>query len=218
MCLEESKCNVVSFGSNYKFNIGKNFPYEVQEKLGLYEIKGSGVKVYEEFTPFQEAVKTGVFASMIVSAPDKYDGEIETLLLSRGIDFHKQTFKEALSLDNIKNRIQVSEDDKYWGYQLVEIDTDILNQLFIEDGNSYIEPSGTNGIGDRYIGVEKYLKTGQKIDATRVHFSEEDGKLTAKIGDGRHRFAYMRDLGMKSIPVAIDKKSYEIAVKHGLVK
>ena len=209
---------MVSFGSNYSFNIGKNFPYEVQDKLGMYEIMGTGVQVREEFTPFQEAVKTGVFANMTVTAPDKYDGEIETLLLSRGIDFHKQTFKEALDLENIKSRIQLSEDDKYFGYKLVEIDTDTLNKLFIEDECSYILPNGINGIFDRYKNVGEYLKTGQKIDATQVCFSEKNGKLAASISDGRHRFAYMRDLGMKSIPVAVDKKSYEIAVIHGLVK
>lgn len=209
---------MVSFGSNYKFNIGKNFPYEVQNTLGIYEIKGTGVQMREEYTPFEEAVKTGVFASMTVTSPDEYDAEIEALLLSRGIDFHKQTFEEALDLENIKNRIQLSDDDKYFGYKLVELDTDLLNKLFIEDECSYIEPNGTNGLGQRYQNVGEYLKTGQKINATQVHFSERDGKLTAGISDGRHRFAYMRDLGMKSIPVALDKKSYEVAVEYGLVK
>lgn len=206
---------MVSFGSNYKFNVGYNFPYEVMDKLACQHRKG--VVISEEFTPFSESVKTGVFAKVSVSSPDSLDDKIEALLLSKGIDFHKQTFAEALDLENIKNRIQLSKNDKEFGYNLVEFDTDVLDELFKEDGVSYIEPHGKNGLGTRYRGVGEYLKTGRNIDATRVHFRETDGSLSALIEDGRHRFAYMRDLGMKTIPVSIDENSYEIAQKYGLI-
>ena len=85
---------MVSFGSNYRFNIGSNFPNDVVDKLWNYEFRG--VELRENYTSFEEASKTGIYATMTVTAPDKFDGEIETLLLSRGIDFHKQTFDEAL--------------------------------------------------------------------------------------------------------------------------
>lgn len=206
---------MVSFGSNFKFNIGHNFPYEVMDVLASQQRKG--VLVSGEFPSFSESVKTGVFEKVSVTSPDSLDDKIEALLISKGIDFHKQTFAEALDLENIKNRIQLSKNDKEFGYNLVEFDTDVLNELFKKDGVSYIEPYGKNGIGTRYRGVGEYLKTGRNIDATRVYFGETAGKLTAVIEDGRHRFAYMRDLGMERIPISIDKNSYEVAKKYGLI-
>lgn len=206
---------MLSFGSNYRFNIGRNFPYEVMDEIE--NCRNKDIIVNEKHTPFEEAAKTGVFANVTVSSPNCFDGKIEAILLSRGIDFRRQTFEEALDLDNIKNRIQLSEDDFYYGNRLINIDTKILDNLFKEDGISYIEPYGKNGISNRYKGVGEYLKTGEKIDATKVCFMEQDGKLAASINDGRHRFAYMRDLGMKEIPVSVDKNSYEIAKKYGLI-
>lgn len=206
---------MVSFGSNYSFDIDYNFPYKVMGKLEKYT--DDGIIINEKETSVEEADKTGVSSKITVTSPDYFDKKIEALLLSLGIDFHKQSFAEALDLENIKNRIQLSEFDKKFGYKLVEFDTDFLNELFLKDGLSYIEPNGTNGIGTRYQGVGNYLRTGQNIDATRVCFLEENGSLTAKINDGRHRFAYMRDLGMKRIPISIDKNSYKVAKKYGLI-
>lgn len=206
---------MVSFGSNYRFNIGANFPYKVMKKLASRSCDGIVVK--EKYMPFEEATKTGIFAKVTVNAPEYFDGSIEKLLLSKGINFHKQTIDEAMDLDNIKNRIQLSEHDAGYGYSLIDVDTEILNKLFKEDGASYIEPYGKNGANEKYKNVGEYLKTGENINATKVYFMEKDGELTAAIGDGRHRFAYMRDLGMKSIPISVDKDSYEIAQKYGLV-
>ncbi len=205
----------VSFGSNYRLDAGKNFPDDIIDKLYKYERKGA--EITTEFVPFKEAMQTGIYERINVSAPDKYDGEIETLLLSKGIDFHKQTKKEALDLENIKSRIQLSRLSEMQGCHLVEIDTQKLDELFKKDGMSYIEPNGKNGIGNRYQNVGEYLKTGQNIDATQVVLNEYDGDLTASILDGRHRFAYLRDLGMEKIPVAIDKDSFKTAQKYGLI-
>lgn len=206
---------MVSFGSNYRFNIGANFPYKVMNKLESFN--DGEITIKEKYTPFDEASKTGVFAKVAVSAPDYFDSKIETLLISKGIDFHKQTFSDAMDLDNIKNRIQLSGHDAGYGFSLIDVDTEILDNLLKEDGASYIEPNGRNGISNRYQCVGKYLQTGENIDATKVYLQECDGKLTATIGDGRHRFAYMRDIGMESIPISVDKNSYNLAVKYGLI-
>jgi hypothetical protein len=36
-------------------------------------------------------------------------------------------------------------------------------------------------------------------------------------GDGRHRFAYLRDIGLKKIPMSLDKESVRNAKKHGYI-
>lgn len=209
--------NNVSFGSNYKFNIGHDFPYEVMDKIGRHEIQGNAT-VSQKYPSFQESCKTGVFAEVTVSVPDKLDADIESILASKGIKFSKLTTKEALDPENIKNRIQLSELDKRHNCFLVDINTKAMDKLFKENGLAYIEPNGTNGIGERYKRVGEFLRTGKNIDATRVVLGEKAGKLTASILDGRHRFAYMRDLGMKEIPLSMDEDSYNLAIKHGLIK
>ena len=92
-----------------------------------------------------------------------------------------------------------------------------LTELFKKDGISYIEPKGGNGIGNRYSRVIEYLKTGQPIDATLVYLNKRYDGLSASIGDGRHRFAVLRDMGMKKIPVALHNESIELAREYGLI-
>lgn len=205
----------ISFGSNYRFGIGSDYPGAVMNKLACYQRDGAVIAT--EFLPLHESMQTGIYENVLISAPDKFDGEIETLLLSNGIDFHKQTKEEALDLENIKNRIQLSDLDKIRDAYLIELDVKKLNELFKQDDISYIEPNGTNGIGSRYKDVGEYLKTGQNIDAVRVILNERSGNLAACIADGRHRFAYLRDMGMKTMPVCLDKDSFKLAAKHGLV-
>jgi len=204
----------VSFGSNYKFDITRNYPKEAMDELAEYEDKGA--RIIGQFPSLLESAKTGVYEHVLVSSPDKYDYDIETILKSRGIDFHKQTKQEAMELKNIKNRIVLGkyDDNKF----LVEVNTAKFNELFKQDGISYIEPYGTNGLDSRYEDVGKYLETGLDIDAVKVCITEmKEGQIRASVIDGRHRFAYLRDLGLETMPVCLDKNSLKIAKKYGLV-
>ncbi len=204
----------ISFGSNYRFNAGSQYPAAVLRRLSRCEIPGA--LLTSEFTSPKEAMETGIYEKFIFSVPDRFDKNIDAFFKANNINFQKQSLSEAMDPANIKSRILLSETDAEFGYLLVEFDTDKLDELFKKDEISYIEPGGKNGIGNRYKGVSDFLKTGQAINAVRVCFREDDGKLKASIIDGRHRFAFMRDIGLRKIPVSIEESSYNIAKKYGL--
>ena len=205
----------VSFGSNYKLNIGKNFPSDALGKIYDYELNGA--EIYREFTPIKEAQQTNIYQKMNVCLPDTSDINFEGYLLSKGIPFKKVTTAEAMDVKNIKSRIELSAEQKAKKYVLVEVDTEKFNEHFKKCKRSYIEKNGTNGIANRYKNFEEYLKTGQPITATAVTINDFDNELLVSINDGRHRFAYLRDLGMTKIPIAMSQESLKKAKEHGLV-
>ncbi|MBQ4646545.1 MAG: hypothetical protein IJB79_04275 [Candidatus Gastranaerophilales bacterium] len=202
----------ISFGSNYLINQGRNFPYEAIDQIENIE----DIKLTQEFCPFDEACKTGIFSKITLSSPDDYDNEIERILISNNINFLKTSIKDALNLKNITSRM-ILDPDFSDRYELVLMNTEDLNELFKMDDTSYIEPFGVNGLERRYEGFCDYLRTGKKIYAPMVVINNFNGELSASISDGRHRFAVLRDMGIKQMPVAIPKYSIDIAKRYGLL-
>ena len=54
----------ISFGSTYKLTPKQNFDVGFSDKL--YELYKDGVEYTEEYTPYEEAIKTGVFSQSSV--------------------------------------------------------------------------------------------------------------------------------------------------------
>lgn len=204
----------VSFCSNYKLNIDRNFPSEAMDKIYDYELEGAIIE--SDFTTPEEAQRTNIYEKMSISLSDEHDVDFETYLISKGINFNKITTAETMDIENIRNRIKLSNDQKERECILVEVNTNKLNELLKKDGISYIERNGVNGIGNRYQEFEKYLKTGKTITPTEINIDFQNNNLSTYIIDGRHRFAYLRDMGMKKIPIAMSKESYEQAKEYGL--
>ena len=200
--------NSISFGSNYRFNVEQNFSTKLEKKLLKFKPMAYA---YENISPND---RQGDF---FISLPDKFDKKIEALLVQKGIKFNKQTFDEALNLENIVNRTIVKDNQACYGYILEEFDTEKIDKLFQKDKASYIAPNGTNGVENKYEEVGIFLKTGQEFWAPQVRISEYDGKVFAIMIDGRHRFAYLRDMGLKKIPLSVKPSSYYVAKKHGLI-
>ncbi len=221
MQINSNNINNTSFGSIYKYDVtGKN-----QDEAGfvsseLWEKANedyNGVQIFNDFPSFSEIQRTGVFEKVHVSADDKYDNFIESLLIQNNINFTKVTHEEALDHDNIYNRLTLSEHAQMYGKELVSLDTAKIDELFARD-EAYISPNGESGtISDRYQGVIDYLQTGRNINATEAVIHEQNGKLQFTVLDGRHRFAVMRDMGMQKVKIALDKDSYLIAKQNGLI-
>lgn len=146
------------------------------------------------------------------------DDKIETMLTNKGIEFKRTTFGELImSPENIKKRVVLSPEEKAKGLKLVEVDRIKFDSKYEFHGFGYV--------GNRVYGYEQpkkldkfeeYLKTGKKIYAPVV--TVNDGKQPEIVfGDGRHRYAYMRDAKMNGIPVAMDEDSIRVAKKFGLL-
>jgi len=91
------------------------------------------------------------------------------------------------------------------------VDPEVFDKAF-EKTNDYIGKNGKGGIGERYQKFGDFVKKADSIRASNVHVRDNGSVI---FGDGRHRYAYLRDQGLKKIPMTMDKESVERAKKYG---
>jgi len=98
-------------------------------------------------------------------------------------------------------------DDKY---KIYWVNTEIFDKYYKLNRDFYITYRGKEGsIGDRYKLFKDFFNTNDKIKVPEVSFSNgKDSKDNSNIGEarfvnGRHRYAYMRDMGATRIPMLI---------------
>jgi len=183
----------------------------------LVAIKGSDINHIEQPRYDIESLKQGIVSEMFIAVDDSYDSKIEAMLKSRGIDFHKKSFKETLNPNDIKLRMVLTPFDENQGRKLVDLDTQKLESAF-QKSAFYLTQEDLSGYEfQHYQDVYNFIKLGSLIDAPSVYLKEENNELVADFQDGRHRFCVLRNLNMDKIPVAIDKESIELAKKHKLI-
>jgi len=100
------------------------------------------------------------------------------------------------------------------GDQLVNVDTAAFDAGFQRDAGFYVGPQGQGGIAGRYERFAGFSQTAQSIEAPTVTVTR-DG--TVRFGNGRHRYAYMRDQGLQQVPVSMDAESLQNAIDNGIV-
>jgi hypothetical protein len=117
---------------------------------------------------------------------------------------------------NIGGRdIQVTLPKRAKNEVLVNVNVDLFDKIWSKDKNFYVGPNGQGGIGSRYQNFEKWISDKNIMDAAEVGISDNNGVV---FDNGRHRFAFLRDSGVKSIPVSMPKKDVEKAKKLGLIE
>ncbi len=207
--------NNPSFGSLYKYNIsGANSSKVSHFEDEIYrELNCESDKMYSDFS---EISKTGIYAKANLYVDGKYDDYIESFLKQQNIQYTKVTKDEALNHKNINNRIVIPSEYKY-GYELFGINVKKLDKLLQKDESYYIASQGKTGaIDDRYNKAFEYISTGKDINASILILTEDKNGIRASITDGRHRYAVMRDMGMKTINFAMDSNSIKLAQKYKL--
>lgn len=99
--------------------------------------------------------------------------------------------------------------------ELVWVDTAKADAAWRTDPSMYIPPGGTkNTIRDRYPRAQQFLSTSPTFDVSEVSVYP-NGDMA--FGDGRHRFASLRDAGHTAIPVAMSPESVRNARKAGML-
>jgi hypothetical protein len=98
---------------------------------------------------------------------------------------------------------------------LVNVDVEKFDPVWARDKGMYIGPNGQGAIEGRAVKVMEYYETGKPIDASEVDV-ESDGSVA--FIDGRHRYAVLRDMGAKTIPMAMTAESAMNAKKAGFVR
>lgn len=119
----------------------------------------------------------------------------------------------------LAHRSQLSENTDYrstyeWkkamrGDVEVMIDVAKVDASFSKDRNFYVGPQGAGGITGRYERFDNWIKGGSPVEMPEVCLTDQ-GEIS--FINGRHRFAWMRDHGVKVIPVAVPAE-YAEAVK-----
>lgn len=93
------------------------------------------------------------------------------------------------------------------GYRTVVIDVRKFDRALAKDKGTHVGKGGSGAaIGGRYANAKAFI-TQAKANGTAVEMPRVsiDRQGNPSITDGRHRFAALRDIGLKAMPVAIHK-------------
>ena len=110
--------------------------------------------------------------------------------------------------------VTINKTDERSGEKLVNVNVAQFEADFAKDKNFYVGEEGEGGIGNRYEMFAKFVQTAPSIEAPEVGIDSEGNVM---FGNGRHRYAYMRDQGLTQIPMAMSQESLENARKFGYV-
>lgn len=87
----------------------------------------------------------------------------------------------------------------------VVVDVEALDAAWAKS-DQYIGPGGTrNGIVDRYNRFNEWMKQGHVIEQPEIGLAHNDPTVV-QFGNGRHRFAALRDAGVKTMPISVLKE------------
>ena len=93
----------------------------------------------------------------------------------------------------------------------VVVDVEKMDVALARDSFFYIRRSGSNSDNpEKYENFKNFLQTGKAIHMPRASIGE-DGEVG--LLDGRHRWAYLRDVGYTKIPIVVNKKQENIFKK-----
>ena len=98
------------------------------------------------------------------------------------------------------------------GNEIAHVNPETFDKAFAKTDWQYVGKKGKGGIEGRYENFADWVKDAPSMHASNASVNKEGGIV---FGDGRHRYAYLRDEGVKEIPISMDKESIEHAKKHG---
>jgi len=96
--------------------------------------------------------------------------------------------------------------------QLVPLNVVAFDTEFQREQGFYLGVGGIGGIGTRYQRFGDFIASHDSIEAAEVSV-QENGRVG--FTNGRHRYAWLRDQGLTTIPVAMTPESVRNAKKHG---
>lgn len=107
------------------------------------------------------------------------------------------------------------DSDEIRDMRYANIDVNKVDSMWRTD-DRYIGSGGKGGIGDRYDRFGEWLLTTHEPVLAPSLGITQDGSV--EFNNGRHRFAWFRDHGYRSIPVSMDEKSYKLAKHFGILR
>ena len=125
--------------------------------------------------------------------------------------------QKEFNLEALMRRMMV--DDKYMTHKIAWIITKIWDNAWASEDMHYI---GEGEIGNRYEKVLEFFAMDpverlQKFGPIVMPRAKVDVRGQITIGNGRHRYAVMRDLGAEKIPISMTEDSLQNAERFGLI-
>ena len=131
------------------------------------------------------------------------------------LEKNNKSIEPTITVNNRNIPVTLHPVEERQGHKIEFVNTNKFENAFKKDETGYIGPLGTeNAIKNRYKGVEEFLKTAPSMRASEAYV-KPNGSVV--FGDGRHRFAYLRDQGLDKIPISMDKESIKNAKKYGYI-
>lgn len=142
-----------------------------------------------------------------------------------------KTYKEFISEEKItigKRSIKVEKPHRARGDVLVNVKTSAFDKAW-KKSEMYIGKKGTGSIKGRYERFGLFIKGGSEDigDGIEIDYEPADSMEVSEVyvtdkgeiqfTNGRHRFAWLRDQGLKKIPVVMPKESIINAKKFKLI-
>lgn len=120
----------------------------------------------------------------------------------------------SVSVDGRDIPVTINPVDARSGYRLVTVNTKKFDDAWKGDTGFYLDATGSNRIGNRYTLIGQFLQTARSMEAPTTYV-DADGYVS--FGNGRHRWAYLRDHGVTEIPVALTRDGERYAKQYGYV-
>ena len=224
----------VSFGSTYKISSLNNRPFEYN-KFHLFALKQCDVTktdIHRDTYNFEP------ISTCTVVVPNEKDCDVEEYCQRSGIKYTKHTFNDLLNPANITKRIKQPKDNKIIAYA----DIDKLEQ-FAANQDSNLRACEKDYYEKYMDSVDYIIKSGDEIPATTLcitpknNFNRENAISFIK-NYGTSKLPCMaemdflqetdtpshcmitafKNLGMRNIPLYVDKNTYQIGQILGLFK
>ena len=155
---------------------------------------------------------------LYVQMPYEFDSQLMKLLAKISVPYKRIEEDESLEPDNIIKRMVLSPSGENREEFLQKIDATKLDVELKKNPEMHVGYKGKNGSRLKYDRFKTFLKTNQEIRSPIIYLRKlPSGEIETHIYDGRHRFAVLRDMGIKQIPVTIDEDSLKLAREIGLV-
>lgn len=227
----------ISFGSTYKVNniVNNKENFEKFETFAFRQRVNHGA---ESKTKKHTASEFPYIPSSecTLAIHDRYDYIVDSYLENRGIKFKKMPTEDVLNPQTICSRTKKPKK----GMFQVPINTDRLKRLCDLNFSNY--SLSERDYYDYYESdVEFMLRSGDEYPATTIHIKGKQStekelenikkfgpyllepghfyiELTKKADDYDHLVLFaLRDMGVKNVPVYVDKDTYKIADALGII-
>jgi len=148
-------------------------------------------------------------AREIVTSENKADYDAKKLGLKKS---NEESIESSVKLKDKELPVTLHPIEKKQGNKIAHVNPETFDNAFKKTEWQYVGKNGAGGIKGRYENFANWAKDAKSMYASNASINPK-GIVT--FGDGRHRYAYLRDEGIQKIPMSMDKESIENAKKHG---